>query len=254
FVTGEGPRMRWINDELDLGTLKPLDELDETLSPVYETVRRLSSSIPGETTLIGFAGAPWTVATYMIAGRGTPDQGPGRRLLFSDPKTMDSLIDRVTEATIHYLSKQIDAGAEVVKLFDSWAGVLTGPAFERFARQPALKIAKSLKASYPDVPIIGFPRGAGAMYANFADVSEIDAVALDAQVPLDWARKILPEKTLQGNLDPMLMVIGGTALRDEVRRIRDEMAGHPFIFNLGHGITPDANPAHVDLLLEALRG
>ncbi|MEM7669935.1 MAG: uroporphyrinogen decarboxylase family protein, partial [Pseudomonadota bacterium] len=254
FVTGEGPRMRWINDELDLGTLKPLDELDHVLSPVYETVRRLSSSIPAETTLIGFAGAPWTVATYMIAGRGTPDQGPARRLLFSDPVTLDALIDRITEATIHYLAKQIEAGAEVVKLFDSWAGVLTGPAFERYSRRPAERIAQALKSRFPDVPIIGFPRGVGAMYQSFAATPEIDAVALDAQVPLPWARDALGGKALQGNLDPMLMVIGGDALRDEVRRIRDTMAGYPFIFNLGHGITPDADPRHVDQLLEALRG
>ncbi|MBK0400525.1 uroporphyrinogen decarboxylase [Limibaculum sp. M0105] len=254
FVEGEGPRLAWRREPRDLGSLRPLDEIDETLSPVYETVRRLSRSLPAETTLIGFAGAPWTVATYMAAGRGTPDQGPARRWMFGDPDGFAELIDRVTDATIHYLSCQIEAGAEVVKIFDSWAGALTPPMFERFAIRPAARIAAALKERHPDVPIIGFPRGAGALYRDFARGAGVDAIALDSQVPLGWARGALGDVALQGNLDPMLMVVGGTALEAEARRIRDEMAGHPHIFNLGHGITPDADPANVDRLLKAIRG
>lgn len=253
FVVGEGPRLAWPDGELDLGKLKPLDELDETVSPVYETVKRLSGSIPETTTLIGFAGAPWTVATYMIAGRGTPDQGPARSLMYHDPAAFEALIDRITEATIHYLSRQIDAGAEVIKLFDSWAGALAPVQFERYAIQPAAKIAMALKNTYPHVPLIGFPRGAGAMYPDYAGSVDVEAVALDAQVPLAWAREAMPKKTLQGNMDPMLMVVGGDALKTEAMRICEAMQGHPFIFNLGHGITPDANPTHVDQLLEAVR-
>ena len=254
FEPGEGPRMAWRSGEIDLGTLKPVDEIDETLGPVYETVGRLSHSIPAETTLIGFAGAPWTVATYMVAGRGTPDQAPARMMMYREPEAFQALIDRVTEATIHYLSRQIDAGAEVVKLFDSWAGALTPEMFERYSVAPARRIVDALKARHPQTPVIAFPRGAGAMYVGFAGATGADAVALDAQVPLGWAREAMAGVPLQGNMDPMLMVVGGDALRDEAKRIRDTMAGYPFIFNLGHGITPDADPAHVDQLLEAIRG
>ncbi len=254
FVQGEGPRLAWPGDAPNLGALKPLDEIDATLDPVYETVRRLSGSLPAETTLIGFAGAPWTVATYMVAGQGTADQGPARRWMFSDPEGFGALIDVITEATIHYLSRQVAAGAEVVKIFDSWAGALTPPMFERFAVAPARRITATLKERHPGLPVIGFPRGAGAMYPTFATTTGVDAVALDAQVPLSWAREAMAGKALQGNLDPMHMVIGGSALESEARRIVEAMAGYPFIFNLGHGITPEADPAHVDQLLTAIRG
>lgn len=254
FVAGEGPRMDTIAEKGGPGSLKPIDEIDEILSPVYETVRRLSQSLPSETTLIGFAGAPWTVATYMTAGRGTPDQGPAREMMYRDPQGFDALIDIVTDATIHYLSRQIEAGAEVVKLFDSWAGVLTPDAFARYSVEPARRIAEALRARHPDVPMIGFPRGAGAMYPGYAAATGVQGLALDAQVPLPWARKEMPGIALQGNLDPMLMVIGGKPLTEAAKRMVGEMEGHPYIFNLGHGITPEADPAHVDQLLEAIRG
>lgn len=253
FVVGEGPRLAWPGEKIDLDRLKPVEVLDETVAPVYETVARLSKSIPETTTLIGFAGAPWTVATYMIAGRGTPDQAPARSLMYRDPATFEALIDRVTDATIHYLSRQVEAGAEVIKLFDSWAGALAPVPFERYAIKPALKIAEALKAKHPSLPLIGFPRGAGGMYPDYAGAVPVEAVALDAQVSLSWARSVMPGRTLQGNMDPMLMVVGGEALKAEARRIKEAMQGHPFIFNLGHGITPDADPRHVDQLLEALR-
>ncbi|MEM1149404.1 MAG: uroporphyrinogen decarboxylase [Pseudomonadota bacterium] len=254
FVQGEGPRLRWPMEDKELSTLKPLDELDEVLNPIYKTVNRLSSSLPDETTLIGFAGAPWTVATYMAAGRGTPDQGPARHWMFNDPDGFSVLIDRITEATIHYLSKQIDAGAEVIMLFDSWAGALTPPMFEKFAIGPAKKIASALRARYPSVPMIGFPKGAGALYPTYARDVQTQAVALDQHVPLAWARNAMPKTVLQGNLDPILMVVGGEALEIEARRIVQALAGHPHIFNLGHGITPEADPGNVDRLLRAIRG
>jgi uroporphyrinogen decarboxylase len=254
FAEGEGPRMEWPSDPRNLGSLKPLDETDETLGPVYQTVARLSASLPAETTLIGFAGAPWTVATYMAAGRGTPDQGPARRWLFEDPDGFAALIDRITDATIHYLSRQIEAGAEVVKIFDSWASVLTPPAFERFSIAPARRIATALKEKHAGIPVIGFPRGAGNKYADFAAKAGVDAMAVDQSASMATLRQMLPGVPLQGNLDPMLMVLGGTRLQSEARRIVEEMRGHPHIFNLGHGITPDADPAHVDQLLAAIRG
>ncbi|MEM7508429.1 MAG: uroporphyrinogen decarboxylase [Pseudomonadota bacterium] len=254
FVEGEGPRLDPISDREGLSALKPVEEIDEVLSPVYETVRRLSSSLPEETTLIGFAGAPWTVATYMVAGRGTPDQAPARSWMYRDPEGFSQLVDVITEATIHYLSAQITAGAEVVKIFDSWAGSLAPDAFRRFSIEPAKQIVDSLRGRHGDIPVIGFPRGAGGGYPRFAKETGVDGLALDTSVPLDWAREAIPNVALQGNLDPMLMVLGGSALTDRAQALKEQMAGHPYIFNLGHGITPDADPAHVDQLLRALRG
>ena len=219
----------------------------------YQTVRNVSEELPASVPLIGFAGAPWTVATYMVAGRGTPDQGPARRLYYEDPARMLDLLDRIADATVLYLSKQIEAGASVIKLFDTWAGVLSGPAFEQCVAAPLKKITSAMTERYPDVPIIGFPRGAGARYTAFTDMG-FSALALDQSVPIEWASSELqPKLAVQGNLDPMLMVVGGDALDREVRRIRDGFAGGPHIFNLGHGITPDANPDHVARLIDVLR-
>ena len=254
FVEGEGPRLGWRGGSVDLAALRPVDEIDATLSPVYATVRELRRSLPAATALIGFAGAPWTVATYMVAGRGTPDQGPARRFAFADPGSFDTLVERVTDATILYLDAQILAGAEAVMLFDSWAGALTPPMFVRHAVEPVRRIVAALRERHPEVPVIGFPRGAGAMYQGFAERTGVAAVGLDAQVPLGWARQALGGAVAQGNLDPMLMVVGGRAMTEEARRIVGEMAGHPHIFNLGHGITPEANPRHVEALVAAVRG
>jgi len=259
FVEGEGPRLDPVTDVAGLGRLKPLDEIDEILAPIYETVARLARSLPEEVTLIGFAGAPWTVATYMVAGRGTPDQGPARGWMYRDPEGFAQLIDLITQATIHYLDRQIMAGAEVVKLFDSWAGSLAPEMFTRFSIEPVRKIVAALQARHPGVPVIGFPRGAGAMYPEFAEASGVAAVALDSSVPLGWARERMSPPAsagvaLQGNLDPMLMVTGGAALTETAKRMVASMQGVPYIFNLGHGITPDANPAHVEQLLRAVRG
>jgi len=254
FVEGEGPRLAWPGGEIDPNQLKPVAEIDVTLGPVYETVARLKHSLPAETALIGFAGAPWTVATYMIAGRGTPDQTPARRMMYERPEAFTALIDRIVEATVHYLSAQIEAGAEVIKLFDSWAGVLSEAQFTACSVDPVRRITAALKAMHPDVPVIGFPRGAGAKYQTFADRAAVDCVALDAQVPLEWARKAMPRMPLQGNLDPMLMVVGGDTLRRGAEDVLAEMRDHPHIFNLGHGITPDADPAHVETLLKVIRG
>jgi uroporphyrinogen decarboxylase len=254
FVQGEGPRLEPITDREGLGRLKPVDEIDETLSPIYETVARLSKSLPAETTLIGFAGAPWTVATYMVAGRGTPDQGPARNWMYRDPEGFAQLIDTITEGTIHYLSRQIAAGAECVKVFDSWAGSLAPEPFERFAIAPAKRITAELKKRHPGVKVIGFPKGAGAGYITFAEKTGVDAIAVDTGVPLAWARHVMPTMPIQGNLDPMLMITGGDALVNTTKRMVERMEGHPYIFNLGHGITPEADPANVELMLKAIRG
>jgi len=255
FVEGEGPRLSTVTDAAGLAQLRPADAVHETLAPVYETVARVAAELPAETTLIGFAGAPWTVATYMIAGRGTPDQAPARRLMYGDPATFDSLIARITDATIAYLDRQIAAGAEAVKIFDSWAGALPGPLFERYAVAPAARIAAALRAAHPDVPVIGFPRGAGAAYDGFAAATGVQALALDTGVEPAWAARTLqPQVCVQGNLDPLLMVIGGAPLAEGTRRVVEAFSGGPHVFNLGHGITPDADPGHVEKMLRVIRG
>ena len=257
FVEGEGPGLEpVIAGGADVAKLRPADEIDETLGPVYETVRRLRRSLPSEVALIGFAGAPWTVASYMIAGRGTPDQGPGRLLMYREPEAFERLMERLIEATVRYLQGQVTAGAETVMLFDSWAGALPAAMQKRFVIEPARRIIAELQARNPDVPVIGFPRGAGALYPLFARETGAAAVGLDSTVPLEWARReMAPLGTvLQGNLDPMLLVAGGAMLERQARGMVEAMEGAPYIFNLGHGVTPDVDPAHVEALLRAVRG
>jgi uroporphyrinogen decarboxylase len=255
FVTGEGPRLSTITGPEGLAPLKGKDDIHDHMAPVYETVRILSRELPSETTLIGFAGAPWTVATYMIAGRGTPDQGPAHALKAEDRATFEALIDLLTEATIEYLSKQVEAGAEVVKLFDSWAGSLKGEDFAKYALAPAKRIISELKSRHPGLPVIAFPREAGDAYIGFAKAVGADGLALDTKVDLAWAAEHLqPDSCVQGNLDPKHMVTGGQALVDETKRIVEALKGGPHIFNLGHGITPDADPENVHRMLEAIRG
>ena len=255
FVTGEGPRLSTITARDQLNGLRPIAEIHETLSPVYETVKILSRELPRETTLIGFAGAPWTVATYMIAGRGTPDQGPAHLLKDTDRATFSALIDLLTGATVEYLSAQILAGAEVVKLFDSWAGSLRGRDFIDFAVIPAARITMALKKRHPDVPVIAFPRGAGKRYVGLHQAIGADCIAVDDGVKAEWAaQNVQPGGCVQGNLASSHMVTGGKALINETRRIVEAFSNGPHIFNLGHGITPDADPANVQLMIDTVRG
>ena len=254
FVTGEGPRLSTITSMDDFNALKPADAVLDKLAPVYETVRILSRELPAETTLIGFAGAPWTVATYMIAGRGTPDQGPAHALKAENRELFDAVIDRLTEATIRYLSAQIEAGAEVVKLFDSWAGSLKEQDFDDYALAPAKRIISALKEKYPSVPVIAFPREAGGRYEGFAKATGADCIALDNSVDAEWAAAhVQKDGCVQGNLASSHMVTGGQALVDETRAIVKAFSKGPHIFNLGHGITPDADPENVQLMIDTVR-
>ncbi|MFL4469825.1 uroporphyrinogen decarboxylase [Tateyamaria armeniaca] len=255
FVTGEGPRLSTITQQSDFDALKPVDAIHDTLNPIYETVKILRRELPEETTLIGFAGAPWTVATYMIAGQGTPDQGPAHALREGNVELFEALLARITAATIEYLSAQIEAGAEVVKIFDSWAGSLKGDAFEKYAVVPCAEITAAIKARHPGIPIIGFPREAGDGYIGFHAKTGVDCVALDNSVSADWAAKhVQVDGCVQGNLASSHMVTGGQALVDETRAIVKALSGGPHIFNLGHGITPDADPENVTLMIETVRG
>ena len=254
FVTGEGPRLSTVTSADDLKALKPADAIHEHLNPVYETVKILSKELPAETTLIGFAGAPWTVATYMIAGQGTPDQGPAHALKDTNKEVFEALLDLITEGTIDYLSKQIDAGAEVVKIFDSWAGSLRGDDFITYAVKPAARITAALKARHPDTPVIAFPRGAGEKYVGLHGDIGADCIALDDGVTAQWAAaNVQTGGCVQGNLKSSHMVTGGDRLVAETRAIVDAFKGGAHIFNLGHGITPDADPENVQLMIDTVR-
>ena len=255
FETGEGPRLSTITTLAGVQALKPKEDIHDKLAPIYETVRILARELPRETTLIGFAGAPWTVATYMIAGRGSKDQGAAHALKAADRATFQALIDAITVATIEYLSMQVLAGAEVIKLFDSWAGSLKGQDFIDFALTPTKQIIHALKARHPDLPIIAFPREAGQGYVGFAKATGADCVALDNSVSPEWgAANVQVDGCVQGNLAPEHMVTGGADLVRETRRVVDAFKGGAHIFNLGHGITPDANPDNVSRMIEAVRG
>ena len=254
FETGEGPRLSTITDMAGVRALKPADAVHDHLAPIYETVRILARELPAETTLIGFAGAPWTVATYMIAGQGSKDQGRAHALKNADRATFSALIDAITAATIEYLSMQVQAGAEVIKLFDSWAGSLKGQDFTDFAVKPAAAIIAALKSRHPGLPIIAFPREAGDGYIGFAKATGADCVAIDNSVSPEWAAAhVQASGCVQGNLAPEHMVAGGDALVVETRRVVDAFAKGPHIFNLGHGITPDANPDNVQLMIDTVR-
>jgi uroporphyrinogen decarboxylase len=255
FVTGEGPRLSTITTQADFDRLKPATDIHDHLNPIYETIKLLSRELPSDTTLIGFAGAPWTVATYMIAGQGTPDQGPAHALKSEGRVVFDGLMSRITEATITYLQMQIDAGAEVVKLFDSWAGSLQGQDFDDYSLKPMQQITSALKASHPNTPVIAFPRGAGKRYQEAHAAIGAACIAVDDGVDAEWvAKNVQPSGCVQGNLKSSHMVTGGNALVSETRRIVDTLKDGPHIFNLGHGITPDADPENVQLMIDTVRG
>ncbi|MBI1260241.1 MAG: uroporphyrinogen decarboxylase [Rhizobiales bacterium] len=253
FQEGEGPVLEPFTDLKALGKLD-LTKIRSHLAPVYETVERLSKSLPAETTLIGFAGAPWTVATYMVGGRGSPDQGAAKAWAYRAPDEFQVLIDLLVEATIEHLSAQIEAGAEVIQIFDTWAGSLPPLSFERFALQPVKKIWAALLAKFPDVPVIAFPRGAGAQMVNYFKETGISAISMDTGVSPAWAREALqPLGCVQGNLDPLLLVAGGPEMRAQAEMILATLSGGPFIFNLGHGIVPQTPPEHVAELVKLVQ-
>jgi len=251
FEQGEGPRLA---PRLVDTALSELQAVPERLDPIYETVRRVVAQLSAETTMLGFAGSPWTVATYMVDGRGSRDQGETRRLAYRDPQAFQAIIDAIEAMTIDYLSKQIDAGAEAVQLFDSWSGSLAPSEFERWVIAPTARITAALAERHPTTPVIGFPKGAGAKLAAYARETRVAAVGLDETVDPVWANTVLPEGLpVQGNLDPLALITGGDVMTSAARRILAAFADRPHIFNLGHGILPDAPIAHVEQLLNLVR-
>lgn len=251
FEEGVGPLMTPL-DENDVSTLDS-SHLHHRLSPVYETVRRVRKELPSETTLIGFCGAPWTVATYMIAGRGTPDQAPARLFGYKSPEAFAQLLDVIASCSADYLIRQIDAGADVVQIFDSWAGVLDEVSFERWCVRPVAEIVKRVRKKHPHVPIIGFPKGAGSLYADYRERTGVTALGLDWTVPMEAAQILQKAGPVQGNLDPMRLLAGGRALEEGVDAILAGLGGGPLIFNLGHGITPQTPIEHVERMVKKVR-
>ena len=251
FEAGEGPRLSPTMAEARLETLEPAPE---RLEPIYATVAKVKAALPPETTFLGFAGSPWTVATYMVAGRGSKEQAEARRLAYADPERFATLIEAVAATTVDYLSGQIDAGVEAVQLFDSWSGSLSPAQFERWVIAPTARIVAALKERHPEVPVIGFPKGAGGKLGAYARETGIDAIGLDETVDPVWAARELPQGLpVQGNLDPLALIAGGDALEAAALRVVSAFEGRPHVFNLGHGILPDTPVAHVERLLELVR-
>jgi uroporphyrinogen decarboxylase len=253
FEAGEGPRLDALNDPAALKRLRT--EIDHTkLAPIYETIARVKPELPSSVALLGFCGAPWTVATYMIAGCGTPDQAPARLFGYRHPEAFAKLIEVLIEASASYLIRQFAAGVDAVQIFDTWAGILPAGEFSKWCIEPMTRIVAIVRKHIPAARIIGFPRGAGTELQRYLRVVPIDAVGLDWMMELNFARDyIQPLRTVQGNLDPLVLLAGGAALDRGIDAILEAFGRHPFIFNLGHGILPDTPIAHVERLIARVR-
>jgi uroporphyrinogen decarboxylase len=252
FLVGEGPRL---SPRLVDTTLEALNAVPERLSPIYETVKLVKAQLPADKTLLGFAGSPWTVATYMAAGEGSRDQHVTRELAYRDPQGFQAIIDEIVRVTIEYLAGQVLAGAEAVQLFDSWGGSLAPAEFERWVIAPNAAIVAALKARFPELPVIGFPKGAGEKLPAYARETGVHALGLDETIDPLWAARALPAGLpVQGNLDPLLLISGGAELEKQALRILDTFADRPHVFNLGHGIGQTTPVKHVGQLLTLVRG
>jgi uroporphyrinogen decarboxylase len=252
FREGEGPVLEPIENRAGIGRLDPRQVVPR-LEPVFKTIARVAASLGPQTALIGFAGAPWTVATYMVEGGSSRDFRRVKGWAYRDDEGFDALIGILVESTINFLSGQIEAGAEVVQLFDTWAGVLPEPAFGRWVIEPTRTIVTALKQRFPDHPVIGFPRGAGVLYERYIRETGVDGIGLDPMVPAGYARERLqPIATVQGNLDPILLITGGSFIETGVRDLRRLLGDGPFVFNLGHGVLPETPPENVEALAQLL--
>ena len=252
FVAGEGPRLDPITDRDGIKRYLRAPDQD-TLAPVYETIRQVKPQLPPDVTFLGFCGAPWTVATYMIAGRGTPDQAPARLFAYREPDAFAALIDTLVEASAAYLIRQLQAGVDAVQLFDTWAGILPPEEFQRWAIEPARRIVARVRETVPEAKILGFPRGAGTALRGYVDQVPVNAVSLDWMVDRGFARDIQSRRPVQGNLDPLALLAGGAALDRAVDGVLETFGERPFIFNLGHGILPETPISHVEQMIARVR-
>ena len=247
FVAGEGPRL---SPPLTDARLEDFTPVPDRFEPIYETVRRVRAMIDDDKTLLGFAGSPWTVATYMVAGQGSKDQAVARKMAYGEPERFGALIEAITAMTIDYLVGQIEAGADAVQLFDSWAGSLSPQQFDRWVVRPNAAIVAAVKQRCPDTPIIGFPKGAGDKLPTYARETGVDAIGVDETVTPEWAHEVLPRgMPVQGNLDPMLLIGGGQPMLEAIDRVLAAFADRPHIFNLGHGIDKTTPIAHVEAMI-----
>jgi len=253
FIKGEGPRVD-VADSVEALKVVPMETVISRMSPVYETVSRVRSQLPEETTLIGFAGSPWTVAVYAIEGKGGTTKSTARMKAFSDAEDLDAMLEVLAEATAYYLKQQADAGVDALMLFDSWAEGLPDDVFERIVIKPTKMVVDKVRSLGVTQPIIGFPRGSGVMLPRYAQETGVTAVGLDSATPLDWANEALPQgMPVQGNLDPLLLIAGGDMLTQRVRKIVHAFRDRPHIFNLGHGVTPETPIAHVEQVVKTVR-
>jgi uroporphyrinogen decarboxylase len=251
FLVGEGPRLR---PRLIDAALDSLRAVPERLTPIYETVAKVKAGLGGRRTLLGFAGSPWTVATYMVAGEGSRDQHETRALAYRDPGAFQAIVDAIVDVTVEYLAGQVNAGAEAVQLFDSWAGSLAPAEFERWVIAPNAAIVAALRSRAPHVPVIGFPKGVGEKLPAYAAETGVDAIGIDETIDPVWAARALPDAMpVQGNLDPLLLLAGGAELERQTLRVLDCFAGRPHVFNLGHGIGQHTPVEHVEQLLGVVR-
>ena len=254
FKEGEGPVLEAARDAGAIAKLESAaGDFDARVAPVYETVRRVAANLPGATALIGFAGAPWTVATYMVEGGSSKDFANVRLLAYRDRPAFQALIDLLVRSTIGYLKRQIAAGAEAVQLFDTWAGVLPEGEYAQWVVEPARRIAAALATEHPEIPVIFFPKGSGTLYETAASIPGVAALGIDTAVPLDYAKRLQAKRPVQGNLDPIVLAAGGEALEREAKRILDALGSGPFVFNLGHGVIPPTPPENVARLAEIVR-
>jgi uroporphyrinogen decarboxylase len=253
YVEGEGPRLNPLNDAAALNSVHR--EADEsTLAPIFDTVRRVKAELPSDVALIGFCGAPWTVATYMVAGCGTTDQAAAKHLAASEPFAFGRLIDKLVDASAKYLVNQLQAGAECVQIFDTWAGGLPAREFDLWCIQPTKRLVDRVRERYPSAKIIGFPRGAGEKIPDYVDRTGVDAVSLETAIDLKFAAEDIQSRVpVQGNLDPKILRVGGGSLDRAVDDVMAAFAGAPFIFNLGHGVLPQTPIAHVERMLARVR-
>lgn len=253
FVEGEGPVLQPLTHPAEIASLD-VRTLDERLEPVYQSVRQLRAALPDEVALIGFAGAPWTIAHYLVEGRSGSDGSRLKKMAYREARALRGLLDVLVAATLHHLRRQVESGAEVVQLFDSWAGGLPETLFRAFVIEPTAALVSAFKEACPDVPVIGFPRGAGAMLIEYAEATGVDVVSLDAAVPLEWcSRSLSPTLGIQGNLDNMLLVAGGPELEITTKRILHALSSRRHIFNLGHGVLPETPPEHVARVAACVR-